>query len=334
MKLRLLIPAVFATSAFASLLAAAPQEAIRDLRKRAESRDPEAMYQLARLYETGYDSIAADSVRSMQLYKKAADAGYPKAQNYYGFLLYQGRGVERDRAKGLHLMEQAAMAGDPTAANNLGFLMLDTEGIEPNYENAAFWLRRAADSGMPQAQSSLADLYREGKGVPVDTLRAVELYDKAISKGLVDAQIKLLDMMEREWSGLNAEESLKLGLKYYTHGGETIGVILFGQAAEEGNAKALALLGDAFTRARGADYDHDRALQCYALAAEKGDPSAQFILSELLEIFPDALDALDPVIGAETIPACHRNARYYREQAENGGVLNAEQAQKRLLSTE
>ena len=49
--------------------------------RKAESGDPEAMYRLSALLERGFDTIPADTARSVSLLKRSARAGYAPAMN-------------------------------------------------------------------------------------------------------------------------------------------------------------------------------------------------------------------------------------------------------------
>ena len=73
---------------------------LRRLECRADSGDPKALYDLAYVYELGYGPVEPDSLRSLLLYGKSAEAGYAPAQNYLGYRLFNGEGVERDRIRG------------------------------------------------------------------------------------------------------------------------------------------------------------------------------------------------------------------------------------------
>lgn len=314
--------------------------ALRELSAKAEAGDPEALYRLSTVYERGFDTIAPDTIRALSLLRRSAEAGWAAAQNLYGFRLYNGTGMPRDRRQGLDWMEKAALAGDITAANNLGWLLLEGSANRHDAADAAFWLDKAARGGMPQAMAMLGDLYREGRGVECDTVRARGLYDAAIDAGLADAQLKLLAMDGERWKEFTPAEAVGLGLHYYTRRAPYLGVILFSQAAgaapcacDSMECKAVgqahALLGDAMTRALGADYNHDEALRHYFTAARLGNPSAQYILSELLEIFPDALQEL----GLPEAPtADEQSAAYWLERARAAGISDASSAAKALVS--
>lgn len=323
----------------------ARREALRGLVARADSGDGKALFDLARLHEIGYDSIPVDSVRAMALYTLSAENGYAPAQNYLGFRLFNGEGVKKDVNEGLRWIEKAAMQGDAKGANNLGWMLSEGEGVVRDYEKAAFWLRRAAEAGLPAGQAQLADLLRTGRGVPADTVMADSLYCRAIEGGLRDAEAKLLSMQRERWKSLHPDSALRLGIHHYTHRAPVIGVTLFEQIADmetpsdstqrSVKAHALALLGDATTRALGADYDHDRSMLYFTEAALLGNPSAQFIIGELLEIFPDALAdilprlPMDPLLSAMVVPT---EAAHWLEQAAAAGIRDAAAANRALLA--
>ena len=88
------------------------------------------------------------------------------------------------------------------------------------------------------------------------------------------------------------------------------------------------MLGDAYTRGLGVAYSHEKSLEYYLAAAIEGDPSAAFVISELLEIFPDALNDYLP----EDATTESTNPSYWREKAETGGVNSAEEAHQRLFT--
>ncbi len=296
-------------------------EAVREVAARADtlnpSRDAEALYQLALLHERGYDTIPQDSARALRLMRLAAEGGYLPAQNYLGYLLINSQSPE----DGLHWLERAAIAGDLKAQSNIGFLLLEGDLVKRDDEKALFWLSRAAAGGMPQAASMLGDLYRDGRGVAQDSTLAAANYMAAYEHGLADAAYKLEEMMSCQWSAMPDDMKLTTARYLYNRTAPDVAIPLLRQLAENGNAEGLALLGDAYTRARGVAYDHDRAVECYFKAAQAGNPSAQFIIAEMLEIFPDALSAYGDFSAAD-----------FREAARQAGVTTAEEASRRLLN--
>ncbi|MDE6768364.1 MAG: sel1 repeat family protein [Muribaculaceae bacterium] len=368
--------------------------AVREVAAKAVAGDPKALYDLAMLHDMGYDSIPVDSVRSTLLYRLSAEAGYAPAQNYLGFRYFNGEAVHQDVDSALYWMAKAAGNGDAKAANNLGYLLANSEKVTRDYPQAIYWLTKAADAGLPAGMSQLADLYRMGHGCTPDTARAEALYTRAIQAGLHDAELKLLAMKGNQWLALSPDSALSLGKYHYSHGAPVIAVTLFENVAsykdnecpptsekevstDEVNqtaaqaissncvvynaaTKALALLGDAYSRGLGVEYDHDRSVALFYEAALRGDPSAEFVIAELLDIFPDALDAITPTQdinlnhassnppqtihhpnpsnitstssnNSDIDPSQLTNAAYWYERAAAQGITDAATATTRLL---
>lgn len=260
-----------------------------------------------------------------------ASEGDAEAMNYLGYMLLSGvdmdgAPVERDAAEGLSWLVRAASAGDVKAASNLGWLFLEGELVERDDSVAAHWLSRAAERGLPVARSLLGDLYRDGRGVEADSLKADSLYREAFEGGLADAGYKLFALRSPSYGSMGPEELVDAGRYYYLRGAPSDGVKLFYMAADAGSPDALALLGDAYSRAVGVPYDHDLSLGYYVRAAAAGNAPAQFVIGELLEIFPDALSGMELPEGAEAGPA------YWFEKAAAAGVGDAETATRMLLA--
>lgn len=257
-----------------------------------------------------------------------AEAGDVEAMNYLGYLLLSGNdSTAVDIPEGIKWLTRAAGSGDVKAASNLGWLLVKGEIVEQDLAKGIEWLSKSAEAGLPVANSILGDLYRDGEGMAPDTLAADSLYRKAFEGGLADAGYKLYALNAPRYEAMTPQEKVAEGKYYYLRYAPSEGVKLFYQAAEEGSADALALLGDAYTRAIGVPYDHDLSLRYYAKAAEGGNASAQFVIGELLEIFPDALDGIE---GADGHPLSD-DPQFWFTLAAAQGVEDALEASRRLL---
>lgn len=275
------------------------------------------------------DSISGAQRASRELLIEKAESGDIESMNYLGYLLLGGDGEEeRDIPAGIKWLTLAANAGDAKAASNLGWLLIDGSIVERNLPEGIKWLDTAAAKGLPVAQALLGDLYRDGIGVEKNEQLADSLFRTAFEGGLTDAGYKLFDLNKDKYEALTAAEKVKEGKYYYLRYAPSMGVRLFYMAAEEDNADAMALLGDAYTRALGVPYDYNLSLNYYARAAQAGNPSAQFIIGELLEIFPDALDNLDPSYFAAPLSD---DPAFWFDAAAAAGVTDADIAMRRLL---
>lgn len=272
------------------------RRSFKALESRAASGDPKAMFNLARTLEVGYDSIAVDTVRALSLYRAAANANYPAAQNYLGFLLFEGKYVNADKDSALFYIRAAADAGDLTAAHNVAYLSISNN--LPSASADLIYLKRAADAGLPQSMTMLANLYVEGDLLPKDSLKAIDLYEKSIEKGFPDAELRLLNLMGPKWISYNSEQSLIEAKKYWKLGAYSIAFGFLGQVEADSQQapQAYTLLGFAYSREFGVKYDYHLANIYFTMAAMMNNPSACFILAETLEIFPDILNDILPDI--------------------------------------
>lgn len=257
--------------------------ALRELAGRAEAGDPKSLYDLAKLHDTGYDSILKDSLRSTALYLKAAERGYAPAMNFIGFRYYNGEIVKKDVDSALFWIHRAADDGDITAAANLGYLLLDSPEI------------------------------------PHDTLEASKWLFMAAEEGIVGPQHRLIEINREAWDEIPPDSALNLGLKYYTEKATVLGANFIKIATKAAIPKAFALLGDAYSRGIGVPYDHQKSVDYFFQAAMLGDPSAQFIIAELLDFFPDADQSSE-------------GAAYWHDKAAAQGITDSESAYSLLFS--
>lgn len=312
--------------------------ALQALVERAENGDPKSLYDLASLYDRGYDSIPVDSAESTRLYQLSAAKGYAPARNYLGFRYYNGEYVNRDIDSALYWIQLAADAGDITAAGNLGFLLSQGEGIAHNYDSAIHWLKIGADGGLPTAISLLGDMYRQGLGCKADTIEAIALYESAHRAGVADAQIRLMAMMGYKWKELPPDSAFLQGLKYYKEGATIAGRELMERAIDGDIAKAFTILGDAYSRGDGVEYDYFKSIRYFLEGALRGEPSAEYIIAELLEFFPDILNSpeFQQIIERNSKDVTNyadlTNPGYWFERAANQGIKDTESAYENLFS--
>lgn len=304
---------------------------LRALEARADSGDNGARFRLARVLESGYGSIMRrDSVRARRLFEEAAAQGYAPAQNYLGFLLYN----EERPDSAVTWMMRAADRGDITAYANLGWMLLHGAGAARDYEKALYWLRKGAAVNSAPCSAMLGDMYRTGTGVAPDTLAAIGWYDGALRDYAAapyrDAQAVAdisgaLDALYGDTGGIPSDSLLLIADRYISLHAPKVGIRLLREVADRGDMRAQTRVAKAYALGFGVPYSHQESLRRYALAALGGDPAAQFIVGELLQMLPDALDALPDGIKARLTPDM-RSAAYWLDKAAEGGITTAAQA--------
>jgi TPR repeat protein len=92
------------------------------------------------------------------------DAGEPAALNRAGEMYEFGYGTERDPAKAYELYKKAADQGFLKAQNNIARCYHFGTGVEQNLVKAEHWYRTAAGQGLTDAMFFLGVLYSNGYG--------------------------------------------------------------------------------------------------------------------------------------------------------------------------
>jgi serine/threonine protein kinase/TPR repeat protein len=177
-----------------------PLEALSWYLKAAQQQWPDAQYRLAYMYEVG-SGTAKDVQRAAELYRSAATAGYPDAQNVLGVLYATGGdGLPKDDQQAVQWYRKAADQGFAKAEKNLGDMYFFGHGVDRDYDQALQWYKKAADQQFAEAQYRLGYMYEKGLGTQQSNQDAIALYKQAVSHGNVDAQ-RALDRLNATVSG-------------------------------------------------------------------------------------------------------------------------------------
>jgi len=96
------------------------EEANERRKKRVESNDPAAMYNLGVCYRDGLFGFPQDYTKALEHCHRAGELGYAKAYASIGYAYDNGEGVEIDKKRAKHYYELAAIEGNEIARHNLG----------------------------------------------------------------------------------------------------------------------------------------------------------------------------------------------------------------------
>lgn len=165
-----------------------PKKAFELFTRAADNGDPEAMFELGKLYEKGIGT-EQDFARAIELYQKSADLGFADALNDLGFLYYQGAsGLKRDPQKGVELFLKAADLRHPQAMYNVAALIDDgvIKGKTP--DDAARYLYAALRSGVKDVLTQLTERPNQFKPATRKALQA-ELARYSFYNGKIDGSI-------------------------------------------------------------------------------------------------------------------------------------------------
>ena len=118
-----------------------------------EKLSPEQQFQLGVRY-----AREGRQDKAVELYRRAAERGYARAQNDLGARYAKGRGVPEDQEEAVKWFRLAAEQGYARARNNLGVRYARGRGVPKNQGEAAKWYLRAAEQGLPTAQDNYGDM--------------------------------------------------------------------------------------------------------------------------------------------------------------------------------
>ena len=196
--------------------------AVKLLEELVEEGHPEAQWTLGEYYfyyklqDSFYSSFTTEEEQdrknkeqqAFKLFVKAAEAGYPEAQNmlatfYSSISSYAYRhanGIAKDDKKAVVLFKKAVEQNNAAAKRNLAIHYFEGVGIEKNEQIALRLLSESAEQGDIDAQTKLAKRYKNGEGVKKSVDDAIYWYNRAAEKGDLQAKNELKTFKQKDIS--------------------------------------------------------------------------------------------------------------------------------------
>ncbi|CAB4393251.1 unnamed protein product [Rhizophagus irregularis] len=140
-------------------------------------------------YNIGVDEKEENSIKSFELFSKAANDNCLIAKVYLAKCYYDGYGTTLDHPLAFKYYQESAKNGSIIGQFYLGKLY---ESINNEVESV-YWYKKAAKSGNTSAKLYLANCYRLGRGIDKNEIKAFKYYKTLANKKIVDAQLKLGD---------------------------------------------------------------------------------------------------------------------------------------------
>lgn len=132
------------------------------------------------------DNAPTDLPAAITACEQAAANGDPQAEYELGRLYYEGKQTERDLNKALTYFEQASLRGHPDAQYHLGLMFFRGEGVPANNIQAYIVLKMAAVNGAEDALDSADEV--SASMSHEDLQRATEVLGQIFRKYLLELQ--------------------------------------------------------------------------------------------------------------------------------------------------
>ncbi|PYG25552.1 trypsin-like peptidase domain-containing protein [Pelagimonas varians] len=221
-------------------------------------------------------------------------------------MIYQlGRVLDakKEYSEAAKLYREAAQEGYAISQYALSILYSNGEGVPQNHSEAFDWCEKAAQQRLPVGRYKLAGLYAKGVGVAQNNYKAFVWYKLAAEQKYVNSLHKM-------------GQIYRLGLldvpQNHTEAAEW-----YQKAADLGAANSQNTLGYMYLNGLGVEKDELEAVYFFDLAAEQGEPTAQYNLAN--HYFKNAdytrLDRLEIArLFASAIGGGNSNARMRLEE--------------------
>jgi len=206
---------------------------------------------------------SGDQAGALDAYQRAAERGYPIAENLVGLMYQNARQVET----AAQWIERAASHGYLPAQTIIATFYLQGVGVPKDSAKGVEWLRKAAGQNYPMAETSLSALYLKGDaGVTKDEAQAYQWAKKAADQNYGPAQM-LMGEIYLNGSGA-AKKDEKAAFAWYL------------KAADQGIPPAEAQVGAMYHAGVGVARDDAKAVDWLQKAVDYPFPAAQPLLDE------------------------------------------------------
>ena len=244
---------------FDEIAPSTPEELQLHLKERAFQGDPNAQWELARMYCDG-NGVPQDYKQAAKWFTRAAEQGSSETQCNLGRMYSEGQGMPRDYEQAVKWYTKAAEQGYAKAQDELGYMYVLGQGAPQDDKQAVKWWTKAAEQGYANSQHILGLSYSNGTGVPRDDKQAVKWYTKAAEQGYANSQY-MLGFMYR--FGRGVPQDYQQAVEWFT------------KAAEQGNTESQVILSVMYDNGEGVPRDYEQADKWWTKATEHGSTYAQ-----------------------------------------------------------
>lgn len=246
-----------------------PDEALRHLTISADLGNVSALVELATQYVKGGGLVDRDEERGFELFRRAAEQGFPLAKFSVGRMYATGSGVERSASEAEMWYSSTALTGDAELFLDIGLSFeYGLNGLDASPIEAARWYKYGVDMGYDKCilcWNSVLGTLDGGEQEPWEG-RMARLAETSSQRGLE----------EREGALMEADTLLGEGREEEAYEAYT-------RAAELGSPQAMFARAMMRHQGIGVKRDDLDAIGMLSRAADAGSEDAQFYLARTYE---------------------------------------------------
>ena len=159
-----------------------------------ENDVPEAIITLGEAYYRGNLGLKRSAKKAFKIYKRGEELGNLKAMDTLAWMYEKGDGVKSDKSKAMQLFRTAADGGFPHAQHNFA-VKLEISG---NFTEAGRYYKLAAEQGSAPAEYMMGIYCWLGRGMDIDLEGAKRWLKSAAARGYEEAKAALDCMAQEE----------------------------------------------------------------------------------------------------------------------------------------
>jgi TPR repeat protein len=235
---------------------------LQSLEEKAKTGDPESETTLALAYHSG-GLLKKDDVEALRLLKKAADRNYMAAEEALGIFYESGIGIgQPSPSEAMQWFQKARQQGSLDAITNIALMYADGIGVPKDPAQAITWFRQAADGGEGAAAYNLALMYAHGEGTARDYKESVRWLAAASEKNIVPAIMDLAAFYVHPLDDTTPDVERAIHL--------------YEKAAELGNDRAPAILGNIYATGKPGKPDYEQSVKWYRKAVDMRQKDGEY----------------------------------------------------------
>eukprot|EP01135_Chromosphaera_perkinsii_P000357 Nk52_evm4s78 gene=Nk52_evmTU4s78 len=234
----------------------------------SEKNHIKSIEMVAKAYLLGYP-LELDSEKALKYSQYLASRGNPTGQFFLGFMSAAGIGMNSSQAKALLYYTFASHGHDKFAKMALGFRYVYGVGVARNCEKGALlYSEVAADVAEIVSKDGSLLIEKARLSAEEDRIRAtsmsqediIQYYQYTADRGDVQAEVLMGQLYYQGGHGLRADPQ-----KAFSY---------FHAASQNGNAEAMAFLGQMYMMGKGVQQNNLTAFQYFTAAASQGITAA------------------------------------------------------------